>query len=139
MESPERRLIREGPEAGREPIYASADPVVAREPMLTTATYNYRAERVVWFITGLIVALVAIRFVMKLLGASLASAFTGFLYGLTEPLVAPFRGIFPAGGQSGYVFEPSSLVAIVIYALIGWGIVALIRIMSAPRMRKPVA
>jgi uncharacterized protein YggT (Ycf19 family) len=99
----------------------------------TTWPYQSRAVQLVWFITGLVDVLVALRFGMKLLGASTVSEFTRFIYGVTEPLVAPFKGIFPTTGQGTYIFEPSSLVAIVIYALIGWGIVSLIVIMTTPR------
>jgi hypothetical protein len=36
------------------------------------------------------------------------------------------------------VLEPESLIAIAIYVLIGWGLVALIRILSTPRTRQVV-
>lgn len=137
MEVPERRIVREQMvEQGPAPV--PVEPLVATDPAPVPA-YNYRAVQVVWFLTGLVDAMIGIRFVMKLLGASLSSPFTTFMYGVTEPLVAPFRGIFGATAQSGYVFEPASLVAIVIYALIGWGLVSLIRIATAPRTRRPLA
>jgi uncharacterized protein YggT (Ycf19 family) len=108
-----------------EPVGAEPRPVVATGPV-----NHVRAVQLVWFITGLVDVLVALRFGMKLLGASTVSEFTRFIYGVSEPLVAPFRGIFPTTGQGTYILEPASLVAIVIYALIGWGIVSLIVIMS---------
>ncbi len=95
--------------------------------------YNYRAVQVTWFVITLIDAMVAIRFVMKLLGASTQAPFVGFVYGLTSPLVSPFRGIFADSGQGFFIFEPASLVAIAVYALLGWAIVAAIRIATAPR------
>lgn len=95
--------------------------------------YNYRAVQIVWFVFTLIDGLIAIRFTLKILGAAPQAAFVSFIYGLTAPLVAPFRGIFPDTGQGFYVFEASSLVAIVVYLLLGWAIVALIRITTAPR------
>ena len=135
MESPERHVTREEVVEHRDPVVPAAAP----DPVLPAPAYNYRAVQIVWFITGLIVGLIAIRFALKLLGASLSSPFTGFMYGLTDPLVAPFRAIFPTTGQSAYIFEPASLVAIVIYALIGWALVSLVRIMTAPRSRRPFA
>jgi uncharacterized protein YggT (Ycf19 family) len=95
--------------------------------------YNYRAIQIVWFVVTVLDVLIALRFVLKLLGASSQAAFVGFVYGLTAPLVAPFRGIFPDTGQGFFVFEPASLVAIAIYTLLGWGVVALIRIATGPR------
>lgn len=97
--------------------------------------YNYRAVQVAWFVFAVIVALIALRFALKLLGASPQAAFVGFTYGITAPLVAPFRGIFPDTAQGFFVFEASSLVAMVIYLLLGWGVVALIKIVTAPRRR----
>ncbi|MGI8562198.1 MAG: YggT family protein [Candidatus Dormibacter sp.] len=103
------------------------------------AGYNFRAVAVVWFLAGVIDVLIGLRFLLKLLAASTQSAFVDFIYGITAPLVGAFRGIFGDSSQGSYVFEPSSLVAIVVYALIAWGIVALIRIVTAPRGSRPLA
>jgi uncharacterized protein YggT (Ycf19 family) len=100
--------------------------------------YDPRVERVIWFIVAVIDSMIAIRFFMKLLGASYQADFVRFMYGVTGPLVAPFRGIFQASGSGNYVLELESLIAIAIYLLIGWGVVALVRIVSAPRTRPVV-
>lgn len=100
--------------------------------------YDARVERVIWFIVAVIGSLIAIRFFMKLLGASYSADFVRFMYGITAPLVGPFRGIFPASGSGSYVLEPESLIAIAIYLLIGWAVVALIRIIGTPRTRPVV-
>lgn len=124
-----------------------AQPVAPVAPVTTTdyvrhsATvvkpYNYRLERGIWFAVGLIDALIAIRFFMRLLGASSDSAFVRFIYGITGPLVAPFRGIFPESGTGTYILEPASVIAILIYALIAWALIALLRILAAPRGHRP--
>ena len=117
----------------RPPNQMPVVPVAVVEP----SRYNFRAAAVVGFIVGVIDVLIAIRFFMKLLGASAESSFVNFIYGVTSPLVAPFHGIFPNSGSSANIFESGSLVALVVYALIGWGIVALIRIVTAPRGTRP--
>ena len=83
------------------------------------------AQRVVWFIVGVICIIIALRFVFLLLGANRGADLTGFIYSVSAPLVAPFTGIFgePVYGRS--VFEISSILAIVIYMLIGWGLAKL--------------
>ena len=89
------------------------------------------AARVVWYITGFIVSLLALRFVLLLLGANQGNAFVDLVYGLSGVFAAPFFGMFsyePAYGQS--VFEVSTIVAMLIYALIGWGIAKLLSIGS---------
>ena len=82
---------------------------------------------------ALIDTLILIRFILKLLGASMAAGFVQFMYSITDGLVAPFHGIFNTTAAGRSVLEPESLVAIAIYTLIGWGIVSLIRLMTRPR------
>ena len=93
-------------------------------------TTRYRAIHLVWFLAGLIDVIVGLRFLLKLFGAAPAAPFVSLVYGVSEPLVAPFRGIFPTTGQGAFVMEPASLVAILIYPLIAAGIVRIVRILS---------
>jgi len=99
--------------------------------------YNFRAAAVVGFIVGVVDIPIASRFLGKLFCASAQSAFVGFIYTVSGPLVAPFQGIFGNGGSSANSFETADLVAIAAYAVIGWGLVMLIRIITAPRGTKP--
>jgi uncharacterized protein YggT (Ycf19 family) len=127
-----------GPEVVREERYVDGAPVRPLVPVdpVVIEPYNYRAVQATWFVVALIVTLIAIRFVLKMLGASLQAEFVAFMYGVTAPLVAPFKGIFPDTAQGFNIFEASALVAIAVYLLLGWGIVALIRILTAPRRRR---
>ena len=100
--------------------------------------YNYRAVQIAWFVIGLIDVLLAFRFFLKLTGASPQAEFVAFIYGVTGPLVAPFRGIFADSGQGFFIFEPSTLVALAVYLLLGWGIVTLIKIMTTHRGTRAV-
>jgi hypothetical protein len=99
--------------------------------------YNFRAAAAVGFIVGVVDILIAARFLGKVLGASAQSAFVNFIYTVSGPLVAPFQGIFGNGGSKANSFETADLVAIAVYAVIGWGLVMLIRITTAPRGTKP--
>jgi uncharacterized protein YggT (Ycf19 family) len=131
IQNPELSEPRTTPEPGTHPA------VVARPEK--TATYSYRAVSVVWLIGGTVAAVIAIRFVLELLGASTGAAFTSFVYSLTAPLVAPFQGIFPTPSRHGFVFDGAALLAIAIYLLATWGVVSLVRIMSTSRgARTPV-
>lgn len=86
------------------------------------------AQRIVWFIVGAISIIIALRFVLLLLGANQAAGFTDFVYGLSSVFVAPFVGIFGQPTYGTSVFEISSLLAIVVYLLLGWGIAKLLTI-----------
>jgi uncharacterized protein YggT (Ycf19 family) len=77
-------------------------------------TTRYRAIHLVWFLAGLIDVIVGLRFLLKLFGAAPAAPFVSLVDGISEPLVAPFRGIFPTTGQGAFVLEPASLVAVLI-------------------------
>lgn len=87
------------------------------------------AARVVWFIAGVIIVLLALRFVLILLGANQANAFANFIYTVSYPFAVPFFGIFGYNLKYGVSrVELSTLVAIAVYALIAYGIVKLITI-----------
>lgn len=65
---------------------------------------------------------------MRLLGANPESGFVDFMYAITYPLLAPFFGIFGTPQVADKAFEGSTLVAMAVYAVIGYGIVKIIRI-----------
>ena len=88
--------------------------------------------RFVWFVVGVINTLIAIRFVLLLLGANQSSGFVDFIYAVTSALVAPFTGIFGEPVFGSFVFEWSSLLAIAVYSLIAWGIAKLLTL-TKPR------
>ncbi|HEY8678510.1 MAG TPA: YggT family protein [Candidatus Dormibacteraeota bacterium] len=134
----EREVVRQETTAGQPVVPVT--PVTPVAPVSTSRTSVYRESGVndgviaaVWWVVGLIDTLIAIRFLLKMFGANTGSAFVAFMYALTDPLVAPFHGIFNTAAAGRSVFEPESIVAILIYSLIGWGIVSLIRLMRRNR------
>jgi uncharacterized protein YggT (Ycf19 family) len=132
-DSYEREEVRRETTDG-EPVVRPVDSLrTSRTSIYREGVYADRVAAVVWWIVGLIDTLIAIRFILKLLGASTASGFVQLMYSITEPLVAPFHGIFNTTAVNRSVFEPESLVAFLIYLLIGWGIVSLIRLLARPR------
>jgi len=71
--------------------------------------------------------------VLSLLGANRGSGFGQLIYGVTAPLVAPFFGLFGYNMQYGVVrFEIETVVAMVVYGLIGY---AIARLVSLGRIR----
>jgi hypothetical protein len=116
-------------------------PASAPAPVSITeeGRYNFRAAAIVGFIVGAVDILIAARFLGKLLGASAQSAFVSFINTVSGPLVAPFQGIFGDAGSKTNSFETADLVAIAAYAVIGWGLVMLIRILTAPRGTRPAS
>lgn len=84
------------------------------------------AQRIIWFIVGLVNVLIATRFVLLALGANPSAGFVDFIYGVTNVLVAPFVGIFGEPVYGRFMFDWSSVVAIIVYSLIALGIVKLL-------------
>jgi hypothetical protein len=121
------------------PAPAPISAPVERVSVTEVGSYNFRATAVVGFIVGVIDVLIAARFLGKLFGASAQSAFVNGIYQVSAPLVAPFTGIFGDTGSRTNTFETASLVALVVYAVIGWGLVVLIRIVTAPHGTKPAS
>ena len=80
------------------------------------------AQRVVWYIAGFIMTFLALRVLLLLLGANQGNFFVDLVYAVGGFFAAPFSGIFgsPTYGQS--FFDSASVVAIVVYALLAWGI-----------------
>ncbi|MES2630749.1 MAG: YggT family protein [Patescibacteria group bacterium] len=84
------------------------------------------AQRIIWFIVGLINILLVTRFTLLALGANPSAGFVDFIYGITNVLVAPFVGIFGEPVYGRFMFDWSSIVAIIVYSLIALGIVKLL-------------
>jgi uncharacterized protein YggT (Ycf19 family) len=109
------------------------------ETQAEPATHNYRAVQVIWFLTSVITTLIGIRFVLKVLGASLQSGFVTLIYSLTDGMVAPFRAIFPAASGQGSNLDVASLVAIVVYGLVGLALVSVVKLITAPRGARSIS
>jgi hypothetical protein len=111
-------------------------PIVAAST-ITVATNSQTIEYLTYFFFGALEILLGFRFVLKLMGASFSSFFVRVIYGLSGVFILPFKGIFHRGFTQGLettsVIEPSTLVAIIVYVVLAWGIVKLIKISSGER------
>lgn len=101
------------------------------------ATSIQTVERLIYFFFGALEILLVFRLVLKLTGASLSSAFVSLIYGLTGVFILPFEGIFRRGFAQGVettsVLEPSTIVAIVVYGILAFGIVKFLRVLSGEK------
>jgi uncharacterized membrane protein len=92
-------------------------------------TRSYAAiDQFVYLIFGIIQILLLARFAFRLTAANPGAGIVAAVYALTEPLMIPFRIVFPTQQAAGAVFEWSILVAMFFYALLAWIIMRLIRI-----------
>ena len=87
------------------------------------------AARIIWFIAGVILVLLAFRFLLSLLGANESNAFADFIYTASRPFVEPFFGLFNYDFEAGKSsFEVSTLVAMAVYAVVAMGLARLVTI-----------
>jgi len=86
------------------------------------------AERVVWFVAGILLVLLGFRFLLSLLGANTTNGFANFIYSTSHPFVSPFFSLFSYKNYSYGVsrFEIYTLVAMIFYAVVAWGIAKLV-------------
>lgn len=85
--------------------------------------FAYKVTQFVWLIFGVVDGLLGLRFLLKLLGANPNSPVSTLIYGITEPLLAPFHALLGQPQVGDVVFEPGTLVAILVYALVAWVII----------------
>lgn len=92
--------------------------------------------RLVDLLFFLVYAGLGIRLVLTFLAASLEAPFARFIFGATEPLFAPFRGLLPnLTIEAGFTLALPVAFAILVYALAHAALRKLLGVFSAPRVR----
>lgn len=126
VQPPASQVNIAGPAAPAGPAYVATAP----GPL-------YYARRVVALLFGILFALLLLRILLLLLGANEGNGLVDFIYSVTEPFVAPFRGVFsmdtirPVGRS---VFDVAAVVALVGYVLIELLILAILRLPDRDRV-----
>jgi len=110
-----------------EPVRSTSQVDTVRTNKSNSRYRTSSITRVIYWILGILEGLLAFRLILKLLGASTSSSFVTFIYDVTKIFVAPFAGIFKPV-ESG--FETSTLIAMLVYALVGWGLAKLVAIVT---------
>jgi uncharacterized protein YggT (Ycf19 family) len=85
-----------------------------------------RSAQFVWLIFGVLNGLIALRFLLKLVGANPNSGFAEFISAVTQPFMLPFMGLTSTPTVGSVVVEIPALIAIVVYTLLAWVIVKVI-------------
>jgi uncharacterized protein YggT (Ycf19 family) len=87
-----------------------------------------RAGQVVDYLFYLLYGLLAIRFVLALLGASEAAGFVQFINGITQPFYGPFAGIVTRPAIDGGFIDFPVIIALLAYGLLHVAIRGLLRL-----------
>src|SRR2546426_11505087 len=124
VERNERERIIERP--------AAASNVNVGPTTVATTSTVWTVTRVVTLVFTVLEVLLLIRFILKLTGANANQPLVSGLYGVTEPLVRPFQGIFPEP-VGPPVVDLAALLAVVFFFLIAALVVALVRAITSAR------
>jgi uncharacterized membrane protein YdbT with pleckstrin-like domain len=93
---------------------------------------DLKAKKIVYYILGVLEVLFGFRLAFKLLGANPQSLFVSFIYTVSQAFLSPFVGIFRStvtkGIEAQSVLEPTTIIAMIVYGIIAWGIVKLLEI-----------
>ena len=93
-----------------------------REPGQDRRVFTFKVTQLIWLALGILETMIALRVGLKLIAANPDSPIVSFIYGFTYLFLLPFTGMTAQPSTGGMVLELSSLFAMVIYGLIGWGI-----------------
>lgn len=86
----------------------------------------YRGTQVVWYLLYTVEALLLFRFALKLFAANNAASFTQFIYSISYPFITPFLYVLPSARVGDSAIEWGTLLAMLVYWVVAWGIVRLL-------------
>ena len=100
--------------------------------MATLVTYDpssskplYYLSQIVWTVLWVFEVILGLRFILRMIGANSAAGFTQFVYDLSAPLARPFNNVVASSVSDNSVIEWATLLAMLIYWLVGYAIVKL--------------
>jgi hypothetical protein len=111
---------------------------VVRDVNLEYREAVYKVAQFIWLLFGGLEALIGIRVILLLIGANPANPFTAFVYQLSQLFLWPFQNIVANPAIQNHVLEITSIVAMIVYPLIGWAIVRLIWVLFYHRPTRQV-
>jgi YggT family protein len=85
------------------------------------------------YVFYLLYGLLAVRFVLSLLGAAETAGFVQFIRGMTDPFYAPFSGIVASPVVNGGVLDFPLVIALLAYFLLHLAVRGLLRLVAGER------
>ena len=86
----------------------------------------------IYFLVGSLEVLLVLRFLLRLSGANTRNSVSQFIAMLSAPFVAPFSTLYvsPVTSDGANIFDLNVLIALIVYPLLGWLGVRLVRFVS---------
>ena len=85
------------------------------------STFNWLISSI-YFLVGSLEVLLGLRFLLRLSGANTQNTVNQFITMLSAPFIAPFSTLFvsPVTGDGANIFDLNVLIAMIVYPLLGW-------------------
>ncbi len=93
------------------------------KPSLQKKKVIFRTYQLIWYILGVFEVLLGFRFLLKAFGANPSTPFVRLVYNVSGGLIQPFRGVFGNFAVEGATLEWVSLVAMLVYLVIAFGLI----------------
>jgi hypothetical protein len=87
---------------------------------------------------GALEALLGLRLVLKLLAANPGNPFASLIYALSDIFVWPFVGLTITPSAAGIVVEIHTVIAMIVYAVLGWLFISFVRLLLFRRTDRSV-
>jgi uncharacterized membrane protein len=88
----------------------------------------YRVTQLIWLVFGIIEGLIGLRVILKLIGANPENAFAAFVYDAAAIFLNPFFSLTGSPTAGAMVLEIPSILAMIVYALLGWVLVRIVHV-----------
>jgi len=93
------------------------------------AEYRLKLDKVgqlIWLVFGVVEVAIGVRVLLKLIGANPDNDLARFVYNFAALFLAPFFGLIGSPSAGGMILEVPSLIAMLLYGLLGWAIVRVV-------------
>ena len=100
----------------------SEDRTSQRELDQEQRLFSFKAVQWIWLGLGIVEALIGLRVLLKLIAANPESPFAAFIFNVSAIFLFPFAGLVGTPASGGMALELSSIIAMLVYALLAWGI-----------------
>ncbi len=101
-------------------------------------SFTYQVTGLLWLMFGALESLLALRLILKLLAANPDNPFARLVYGLSDMFVWPFIGLTVTPSAAGIVVEIHTIIAMVVYAMLAWLVISVVRLLLYRRTERSV-
>ncbi len=117
---------------GDDPLDLAEPATVVEDVVEVRTSPAATINRIIWLMLAFVEALIGLRIVLLLIGASPAAPFAALVYTVTNILLWPFAGIVSSVEADGAFLEVPSFIAMFVYLLLAVGFVELVRLIFGP-------